>query len=75
MKWQKNTLVISIAAGQTIANIEKLFGKTIKLVRSMPNTPALVLEGAAGVCYNDHVSEDDKKRRWKYFPVSVLPMK
>ena len=57
----ENTLVISIAAGQTIANIEKLFGKTIKLVRSMPNTPALVLEGAAGVCYNDHVSEDDKK--------------
>ncbi len=63
----ENTLVISIAAGQTIANIEKLFGKTIKLVRSMPNTPALVLEGAAGVCYNDHVSEDDKKTTMEIF--------
>ena len=63
----ENTLVISIAAGQTIANIEKLFGKTIKLVRSMPNTPALVLEGAAGVCYNDHVTEADKKTTMEIF--------
>ena len=67
----ENTLVISIAAGQTIANIEKLFGKTIKLVRSMPNTPALVLEGAAGVCYNDHVSEDDKKTTMEIFSNEV----
>ena len=57
----ENTLVISIAAGQTIANIEKLFGKTIKLVRSMPNTPALVLEGAAGVCYTDRSDESLRK--------------
>ena len=63
----EDKLVISIAAGQTIANIEKLFGKTIKLVRSMPNTPALVLEGAAGVCYNDHVTEDDKKTVMEIF--------
>lgn len=58
---QEDTLVISIAAGQTMENIERLFGKNIKLVRSMPNTPALVLEGAAGVCFNEKVNDADKK--------------
>ena len=46
----EETLVISIAAGRTISNIEHLFGKTIRLVRTMPNTPALVQEGATGMC-------------------------
>ena len=49
---KENALVISIAAGQTIANIEKLFGKTMKIVRTMPNTPALVGEGMTGISYN-----------------------
>lgn len=62
-----DVLVISIAAGQTIENIERLFGKNIKLVRSMPNTPALVLEGAAGVCFNDRVNESDKETALKIF--------
>ena len=55
-----DALIISIAAGQTIGNIEKLFGKTIKLVRTMPNTPALVMAGATGMCFNSHVEEADK---------------
>ena len=37
-------IVVSIAAGQPISNIEAILGK-IKLIRAMPNTPALV--GAA----------------------------
>ena len=49
---KENALVISIAAGQTIANIEKLFGKTMKIVRTMPNTPALLGEGMTGVSYD-----------------------
>lgn len=61
------TLVVSIAAGQTIENIECLFGKPIKLVRSMPNTPALVLEGASGVCFNTKVSEPEKQTVMKLF--------
>lgn len=62
-----DVLIISIAAGQTIENIERLFGKNIKLVRSMPNTPALVLEGAAGVCFNENVMEPDKKNALDIF--------
>lgn len=56
---KEETLIISIAAGKTIAQIESLFGKKIKLVRVMPNTPALVLEGCSGVCRNDAVSEEE----------------
>ena len=60
-KVKKDALVISIAAGQSISNIEDLFGKTIKLVRTMPNTPALVLAGATGMCFNAHVTEEEKE--------------
>lgn len=44
--------VVSIAAGQTIAAITEAFGKEIKLVRAMPNTPALVGEAMSAVCAN-----------------------
>ena len=47
-----NPLVISIAAGVRIAQIEKLLGGTHAIVRCMPNTPALVGAGAAGLCAN-----------------------
>ena len=58
---KENALVISIAAGQTIANIEKLFGKTMKIVRTMPNTPALVLAGATGMCFHPSVSKEERE--------------
>lgn len=58
----KNVLVISIAAGQSMKNIEKLFGKDIKLVRTMPNTPALVLAGASGMCFNANVTEAEQEK-------------
>ncbi len=53
------TLVVSIAAGRTMAWIEEQFGRKIKLVRCMPNTPALVLEGCTGICAGDLVSEEE----------------
>lgn len=52
-----DALVISIAAGKSMADIEKLFGKELKLVRCMPNTPALVGEGCSGVCRNERVND------------------
>lgn len=64
---KEDALIISIAAGQSIANIEHLFGKTIKLVRTMPNTPAFVLAGATGMCFNGHVTEQEKRRAVELF--------
>lgn len=74
---KKDVLIISIAAGQTTANIERLFGKDIKLVRTMPNTPALVLAGATGMCFNSHVSDEEKGQAVELFEsfgvVAVVP--
>ena len=53
---RENQLFISIAAGKNIEWIEKEFKKEIKLVRVMPNTPALVGEGCTGICANKKVS-------------------
>ncbi len=49
--------IISIAAGKTIGWYEEAFGKKIKLIRTMPNTPALVGEGMTGVSPNSEVTE------------------
>ncbi len=56
----EQTLVISIAAGKTIAYMEEAFGRPVKLVRAMPNTPALVLEGCTGVCFHELVNDEEK---------------
>lgn len=64
---KEDTLIISIAAGQTVENIERLFGKTIKLVRTMPNTPALVLAGATGMCFNTNVTEEEQVKAVRLF--------
>ena len=48
----KDAVVISIAAGQSVAQIETAFSREIKLMRVMPNTPALVGEGMSALCPN-----------------------
>lgn len=51
--------VLSIAAGVTIATIEAACGTGVAVVRSMPNTPALVGEGASAVSGGTSASDDD----------------
>ena len=54
-------IIVAIAAGQTISRIESLFSKDIKLVRTMPNTPALLGEGMTGMAYEEsNYSEEEK---------------
>ena len=52
-------LVISIAAGVTVARIEKVLSGGPRVVRVMPNTPALVLAGAAGIAPGTKASPED----------------
>jgi pyrroline-5-carboxylate reductase len=54
-------LVISIAAGKSIDWIEQEFGKKIRLVRCMPNTPAMVGEGCTCICLKDNTSKSDEE--------------
>lgn len=45
------SVIISLAPGITIDTIKTKLGQDIKVVRAMPNTPALVGEGMTGICY------------------------
>lgn len=56
---KEDAVIVSIAAGQSIDNIENLFGRPMKLVRTMPNTPALVNEGMAAICHTSRVSVEE----------------
>lgn len=52
-------LVISIAAGIPISFIEKTLGKKLRIIRVMPNTPALVGAGAAALAPGEGASAED----------------
>lgn len=53
------TVFISIAAGTTIAAFEAALGGQTPIVRTMPNTPAMVNRGITALCRNGHVAEAD----------------
>lgn len=54
-----NTIVVTLAPGKTLSWLGQTFGKEVKLVRTMPNTPALVGEGMTALSPNERVTEDD----------------
>jgi pyrroline-5-carboxylate reductase len=51
------TLMLSIAAGTTIASFEEVFGAATPIVRAMPNTPAAVGRGITAVTGNARTTE------------------
>lgn len=55
----RNTLIISIMAGVSCTAIEAPLQQGTRVVRVMPNTPALVMEGASALCSGSHAGEDD----------------
>lgn len=55
----KEQLVITIAPGKTLAWLLEQFGKKVKIVRTMPNTPAMVGEGMTAVCPNSEVGKEE----------------
>ncbi|MBE6053334.1 MAG: pyrroline-5-carboxylate reductase [Clostridium sartagoforme] len=55
----KDTIVISIAAGISIADMEEWLGDNYKIVRTMPNTPALVGEAISAICQNKNITEEE----------------
>ena len=59
-------LVVSIAAGVTIAQMEEVLGQR-KIVRVMPNTPALVGEGMTSISNNPHVTVEEAAEIQKLF--------
>lgn len=54
-------IVISIAPSVTVEQLKQKLGSDKRIVRAMPNTPALVGEGMTGVCYEPALYEEDEK--------------
>ncbi|MBI3602166.1 MAG: pyrroline-5-carboxylate reductase [Candidatus Omnitrophica bacterium] len=60
LKSSKDKLFISIAAGLTTKYFEDRLGEQARVIRAMPNLPALNLEGITGFCAGRFVNEGDK---------------
>ena len=60
-------IIVSMAAGITVDYIQKHFNFPIKIIRIMPNTPALVNESMTAVCMGKEVTESDMK-----IPLEIL---
>ncbi|HWL52061.1 MAG TPA: pyrroline-5-carboxylate reductase [Chthoniobacteraceae bacterium] len=63
----KGKLLISIAAGLTLKRLEKAAGDTVRVVRVMPNTPALIGVGASAFSPGRGVTPDDLRRVQEIF--------
>lgn len=55
-----NKLVISIAAGISVQRLQSLIGENTAVIRTMPNTPALLQKGMTGLFASEHVDKTDK---------------
>lgn len=56
---KETTVIVTIAPGQTLKKLEETFDKKVKIVRTMPNTPAMVCEGMTAACANKKVTKDE----------------
>lgn len=76
---RQNQLIITLAPGKTIDWLETQFGKKVKIVRTMPNTPAMVCEGMTAACPNGNVTAEELEYVLKilgaFGEVEVVPEK
>ncbi len=56
---KENAIIVTVAPGWTIKRISEAFGNNVKVIRSMPNTPAKVSEGMSELCAGENVSENE----------------
>lgn len=60
-------LLLSIAAGIRTAFIEAQFSRPTRVVRIMPNTPALIQAGASALAPGRHATQEDIEIAWQIF--------
>ena len=56
---KEGQIFISIAPGKTLQWLGEHLGEGTKIIRTMPNTPAMVGEGMTALCVNDLVTEEE----------------
>ncbi len=62
-----NKVVVSIAAGISIAYVQNALGCKCPTVRVMPNTPLLLKKGATALCPSDNISDEDRQIVYNMF--------
>lgn len=63
----KETVVVSIAAGQSLERLADALGKKTKIIRVMPNTPALVGESMSALSPNENITEEEYQKVLEIF--------
>ena len=58
---KEDTVIIGIAAGITIEYMKNILGKEKQIVKTMPNTPAMVGEGITALVFDDKIDENKKE--------------
>ncbi|MGV8982417.1 pyrroline-5-carboxylate reductase [Clostridium sp.] len=56
---KEDVIIVTIAAGKAIKSTEDMFGRKLKIIRVMPNTPALVGAGMSAICPNEIVTNTE----------------
>lgn len=77
-----NQLVITVSPSHSLEKTQQLFGKTLSVIRTMPNTLALIGQGVTAYCYEGQIDETLLKDFKSYFesfgtlikvPESLMP--
>lgn len=63
-------IIVSIIVGLPTRYFKDVLGSQARIVRTMPNTPALVGEGMTLVCWDDSINNDERKSINKLFSCS-----
>lgn len=57
----KDTIIISVLAGRTIASLRSAFPSARNVVRVMPNTPSRIGKGVSAYCFENQPRSDDRQ--------------
>ena len=58
----RQQIFVSLAPGKTLAWLGERLGDGVKVIRTMPNTPAMVGAGMTAVCKNEAVTQEEADR-------------
>ena len=66
------SVVVSVAAGKRIDDMQKILGQNVGVVRVMPNTPTFLRKGAAGISWGTSVTSTQAEFVKKLFATSGI---
>lgn len=58
---KSDVIIVAIAAGISIQDVYDMFGREVKAVKAMPNTPAMVGEAMSALAFGYQLDKDEKE--------------